>query len=143
MQQLKRYFSGTGDNSSNSHTNLGLDENRPRKRSELQVYMSLYYDSRIRKVVVERWAKDGLPQLEGNPPFEIPEEDISLEESAVFKDFKIPISFKNAIAQELWENEDEVVKSNVRSQRGSEIAPRTVYNTEGKERLDILEQYVK
>lgn len=105
--------------------------------------MSLYYDSRIRKVVVERWASDRIPQLEANPPFEIPEEEIAPEESSIFKDMKIPISYKNAIAQELWEKEDEAIKSHVRSQRGTEVAPRTVYNTGGEERLDILNQYIK
>lgn len=143
MQQLKRYFSGTGDNGSNGNTNLGLEDSWPRKRSELQIYMSLYYDSRIRKIVLERWAEERLPQFEANPTLEIPEDEISLEESAIFKDFKIPISYKNAIAQQLWENEDEAVKSHVRSQRETETDPKTVYNTQGDERLGVLNQYVK
>lgn len=105
--------------------------------------MSLYYDSRIRKVVVERWARERIPQLESNLTLEIPEEDVSPEESAIFKDVKIPISYKNAVAQELWETEDEAVKLHVRSQRETEIAPRTVYNTGGDERLGILNQYIK
>lgn len=107
--------------------------------------MSLYYESRIRKTILERWAKDKVPQLEHvpDPSRVIPEKDVSPEESAIFKDIAVPISFKNMIAQELWEGEEEEIKRHVRSTRDALVSIKTVYNTEGEERLELLRQYTK
>ena len=106
--------------------------------------MSLYYESRIRKTILERWAKEKVPQLEIelSPETVIPE-DVLPEESAIFKDVTVPISFKNLIAQELWEKEEEAIKRHVRSTRDAQNSVKTVYNTEGEERLDLLRQYAR
>lgn len=105
--------------------------------------MTLYYDSRIRKTVLERWKNERIPLLEANIPVEIPEDEVLPSESAIFKDMKIPISFKNQVAQGLWENEDEAIKNHVRSRRDADVVAKTVYNTEGEERLELLREYVK
>ena len=105
--------------------------------------MTLYYDSCIRKTVLERWKKERIPLLEANLPMEIPEDEVDPSKSAIFKDMKIPISFKNEVAQSLWENEDEAIKNYVRSKRNGDVVTKTVYNTEGEERLELLRQYVK
>jgi hypothetical protein len=125
--------------------NLHLNEGLRRKLSEVQTYMTLYYESRIRQTILERWAKDKITQLEiqSNPGLEIPEDEILPEESAIFKDMMVPISFKNTIAQELWEKEEEAIKRHVRSKRDAQVTVKTVYNTEGEERSELLRQYIK
>jgi hypothetical protein len=143
LQQIKRAFQGTSDNGSNGCLNLHLEEPILRKRSEVQTYMTLYYDTRIRKTVIDRWDKNKIPQLEPSVRVVIPENEVAPEESAIFKDTGIPISFKNSIAQELWEKEDDTTKSRVRSHRDSEFAINTVYNTDGDDRMELLRQYIK
>jgi hypothetical protein len=105
--------------------------------------MTLFYDSRIRKTVRERWAKAELPQLETNMTTELPDSDILPEERAIFKDPTISITFKSGIATELWQKEDESIKQQVLAFRDAEVAPATVYNTEGEERLKLLRKYIK
>lgn len=106
--------------------------------------MVLFYDDRIRKTILSRWAEDKIPQLETNITVQIPEDEVRREDSAVFKDMNIPISYKNAIAQQLWESEEEVIKQEVRSwQRDKEGVTKTVYNTNGEERLKLLREYIK
>ena len=96
--------------------------------------MSLYYDSRIRPVVVEQWAQANLPNMDfscSGP--EIPEEEVEPEDSALMKDPKIPLCFKNDVAQKLYDTEDEEIKEAVRSKRGADLLVRTVYNVTSKE----------
>lgn len=108
--------------------------------------MTLFYDSRIRPTVLLRWAKDKATYPGSTTVPDLPE-DGALAEGAVdghiFKDMKVPISYKNSIAQELWDREDEVVKKQVRSRRESGPAFKTVYNTEGKERSKLVLEYSK
>ena len=61
----------------------------------------------------------------------------------IFTDMKIPISYKNSIAQELWDAEDEATKKEVRAYRNTESVAKTVYNTEGLERLELVREYAK
>ena len=76
-QQIKRVFkSKRTENTVGSWRNLHLEDGAPRKRSELQMYMILYYDSRIRETVVKRWAEDRVPSLESRVEVNIPEDEI-------------------------------------------------------------------
>ena len=109
------------------------------------MYMALYYDTHIRKVVLKRWAEDRIPNMESTVESNLPESDIEPHEGYTFKDMKIPISFKVAIAQGLYEKETDEIKADVQSKRAraldSEI--KTVYNTSGSERMALVHEYQK
>lgn len=142
-QQLKRVFkSAAEDHAAGGRRNLHLEGPPSRKRSEVQVYMSLFYDTRIRAVVQERWAKANIPNMDFSRE-EVPEDEVEPQDSSLFKDTKIPLCFKNAVAQELFKSEQEDVKAAVRSRRDIESSGRTVHNTIGDERLELVREYQK
>jgi len=107
--------------------------------------MALFYDSRIRQVVLKRWETERIPQLESNIRVEvgIPESEILPEESPILKDVAIPIAFKNMVAQKLLEDETDAVKEQVRRSQQQQVdaTTKTVYNTHGAERLKLLQEY--
>jgi len=139
-QKLKRTFRTAGnDNSTSSRRDLHLEDNPTRKKSEVQMYMVLYYDSRIRQTVLERWA-EGHVGVESRVESTIPDGDIEPHESCIYRDAKIPITFKNAVAQELFENETVAIKAEVRSKR-EEGTVKTVYNTRGDQRMELIHDY--
>ena len=105
--------------------------------------MVLFYESRIRPTVLARWASDKIHHLGSNIVLNIPESEILPEDSHLLKDTKIPISYKNMIAQELWGIEDEAIKKEVLSRRQSDTVYKTVYNTDGEERLGVVREYAK
>lgn len=110
------------------------------------MYMSLFYETRIRPIVLSRWAKDKLVYPGTTAIPDLPEDESLAEDedSYIFRDMKIPISYKNSIARELWEAEDEGTKKRVRSRRDTGEPPfRTAYNTEGKERVELVQGYAK
>ena len=105
--------------------------------------MTVYYESRVRPTVLVRWVedKDTYPGSITTPDT-LEGADISGSDF-IFRDMKIPISYKTSIARELWEEEDEVIKREIRLRRESDPVFKTVYNTEGKERLELIHEYVK
>jgi hypothetical protein len=105
--------------------------------------MAMFYDKRIRLTVLDRWSKDQLQYMESTVTSSIPESEIQPEESAIMKDFKIPISYKNMIAQELWGQEEEAIKNEVRSRRDADFSVKTVYNTQGEDRMELIRDYAK
>jgi len=72
---------------------------------------------------------------------EIPEEDVDPEDSALMKDTKIPICFKNDVARELYDTEDDDIKQVIRSRREAQPLVRNVYNVSEKERLELVRDY--
>jgi hypothetical protein len=144
QQQIKRIFkSKSNENATRSTRNLHLDEGLPRKRSEVQMYMILYYDTRIRQVVVKRWAEDRVPSMESRVEVTIPEGEIESHESFTLRDPKIPITYKNAIAEKLYKAESEVIKAEVRSQREAWHDGKTVRTDDEDERLALVREYQK
>ena len=143
IQQIKRAFTPVkDDHASGGRRNLRLDDHIPRKRSELQVYMSLYYNDRIRQTVIDRWAAIGLTGMDfSRPEDQIPEDKISPEDSSLYRDTKIPLSFKNQIARELYDAEEDEITETVRSRRESEMAVKTVYDTNEEDRLELVQSY--
>ena len=107
------------------------------------MYMILYYDTRIREVVVKRWAEDGVKSLESRVEVNIPEDEIEPCESYTLKDPKIPIAYKNAIAQKLYEAESETLKAEVRKQKEAWRNGKTVRTDDEDERLELVRQYQK
>jgi len=107
------------------------------------VYMTLYYDTRIRPVVVKEWAEADLPNMDFSRPEEVPEEEVDPEDSSLFKDTKIPLCFKNNVAQRLYEAEEDEIKEKVRSRREADLLTKTVYNASEEERLELVRKYQK
>ena len=146
VQQIKRFFKAASlDSGVGGHANLRLEDGKPHKRSEVQTYMALYYNSHIWDVVLEHWpqTKDKVAKLGSEIMEGLPESELSPEETVVFGDMKIPITFKNMVTQDLWENEEESIKRHVRLHCEAKASPKTVYNTEGEERKELLNQYAK
>jgi len=110
---------------------------------EAQVYMALYYDTRIRPTVVKEWAEANIPNMDFSGPVEIPEDQVDPEESSLFKDTKIPLCFKNLVAQRLYETEEEEIKEAVRSRREADLLTKTVYNASEEDRLELVRAYQK
>ena len=102
--------------------------------------MSLYYDTRIRPIVVKKWAEANIPNMDFSRE-EVPEEEVDPEDSALFKDTKVPLFFKNLIAQQLYDVEEEEIKSEVRSKRDAEILIMTVYDADEEARLELVREY--
>lgn len=70
-----------------------------------------------------------------------PEDEISPEDSSLLRDPKILLCFKNQIARELYDAEEEEIKETVRSRRESEAAVKTVYNASEEVRLELVDSY--
>ena len=104
--------------------------------------MSLYYDTRIRPTVVKRWTEAPIPNMDFSG-LEIPEDQVDPEDSALLKDTKIPLRFKNEVAQELYNAEEEEIKEAVRSKREADLLAKTVHNTTGDTRLELVQYYQK
>ena len=104
--------------------------------------MALYYDERIRPTVVERWAAAATTNMDVVHS-ETPEDHVNPEDSALLKDMKIPLTFKNQIAQELYNVEAEAIKDLVRLKHKVDLFVRTVYNTSKEDRLELVRDYQK
>ena len=106
--------------------------------------MALYYDARIRETVVKEWSEANLPNMNfsGSHP-EPPESDVDPEDSHLLKDIKIPLCFKNSVAQRLYEAEEDEIKKVVRSRREDDLLIKTVHNVREEERLELVREYQK
>lgn len=102
--------------------------------------MKLYYDTRIRDTVVERWANSEITNM-NFAESAIPEDQIDSSEAAVFKDFKIPLSFKNRIAQELYNAEEEDIKVAVRSKCQADLLVADIRHVDEEDRLELAQVY--
>lgn len=102
----------------------------------------MFYTSRIRPTVLSRWAEVKAAYPGSNDAQDLAEGE-PLSENGVFRDVTIPISYKNAIAQELWDAEDEGIKKQVWARRETDPGYKTVYNTDGQERLELVREYSK
>lgn len=104
--------------------------------------MSLYYDMQIRPVVIKQWDDIGLMMSFGNC-LEIPEDQVDPKDSSLFKDTRIPLTFKNEIAVELYSAEEEEIKKVVRSKR--KYSPvKTIYSVSSEEeRMELVLDYQK
>ena len=115
-QQIKRVFKTISDDTGVGGRRALNLEVGCRKWSEIQAYMSLYYDTRIREAVVKEWNEANITTMgfSGSYP-EVPENQVDPEDSHLFKDRKIPLCFKRNVAQRLYEAEEEEIKDVVRS----------------------------
>jgi hypothetical protein len=123
--------------------NLHLEEGIPRKKSDVEMYMILYYDTRIRETVIKAWAEDRVPALESRVEDTIPDDEIEPYESFLFKDSKIPISYKKGIAQKLFDAESDAFKAGVRVQKEAWQLGKSVRTGDEEERVELVRQYQK
>ena len=110
------------------------------------MYMVLYYDSRIRETVLKRWEEDHAVIQESRVEVNILDNEIEPHESFNLKDPKIPITYKNMVAQKLYDEESEAIKVEVRRQREawhSDLTLKTVRTDDEEERLALVRQYHK
>jgi hypothetical protein len=129
------------DAATGGRRNLRLESGN-RRRTEVQIYMVLFYDTRIRPTVLKEWAKVNLPNMDLSRP-EIPEEDVDPEDSHLFKDTKVLLCFKNEVARGLYEKEDEEIKSIVRARREQDLLIKSVHNADEQVRLELVHEYQK
>ena len=102
--------------------------------------MKLYYDSRIRPVVVERWADANFPNMDFSRS-EIPEEEVDPEDSALMKDTKVPLCFKNSVAQELYDAEEDEIKEKVQSMCEAQPLITNVYDASEEDQVELVQDY--
>lgn len=144
QQRVKRTFrTDAALTSTGKGRNLHLEEGMPRKKSDVKMYMTLYYDAKIRETVVKDWAKDPVEILESRVQVTIPDNEIEPHESFLFKDPKIPISYKKKIAQKLFNAESEAIKAEVRTQKEAWQYGKTVRTSDEEERVELVRQYQK
>lgn len=99
------------------------------------------YDSRIRAVAKKRWSEAKLSEINFKG-LEIPEGQVHPKDSVLLKDTDIPVCFKNLVAQELYEAEEEEIKQRVRSECDTDLFSMTVYNTKSDEqRINLVKGY--
>lgn len=79
---------------------LDLRAKRHRKLSLLQAYSKLYYDSKVKSIVEERWKEEHVDYMRKNP---------NLTASARIP----PLKFRNEVTQEMLDDESAEVKREV------------------------------
>ena len=104
--------------------------------------MSLFYDTRVRPTVVEEWAQAAIPNMDFSRE-EVPEDQVDPEDSSLLKDTKIPLCFKNHVAQRLYETEKDEIKEAVRLAREADSLIKSVYDASEEERLELVRDYQK
>ena len=68
---------------------------------------------------------------------EVSEEQVDPEDSSLFKDTRVPLTFKNEIMLELYNAEEEQIKTEVQSKH--EYSPvKTIYNASSEEDQMVL-----
>lgn len=113
-----------------------------RKKSEVEMFMTLHYADKIRETVKERWKATGSPGLqvgavEGH-------ELLDSRDDWLVKDPTIPITFKKAIARELFKGESEAFKCEIRAHIEAWTSDgRTVRTNDEDERLELVRDYKK
>ena len=117
---------------------LNLDNGVRRRRTEVHVYMTLYYDTRIRPTVLKEWKN--MPNMDLGRS-EAREGLVESDDSHLFKDTKIPLCFKNEVARRLYEAEEESIKSIVRTKREEDLLVKSVHNVSEEVRLELVQEY--
>ena len=142
---MKRVFKGNaGDDATGGRRNLHLEDAPSRRRSEVQAYMALFYDTRIRAIAVKRWTEAGIPNMDfsGSSPA-IPEDQIDPEDSAMLKDPQVPICYKNEVASELYEVEEDEIKEVVRAKVQADLLIKSVLTANEEDRQALVQEYHK
>ena len=144
LQQVKRIVrTAAATSATGGRRDLHLESGPSRRGSEVQIYMRLYYDTRIRDTIVKEWDAAGLKNMEVQVRSPQAEESIDPDVSYLLKDGRVPINFKNHVAQKLYETEEDEIKEAVRTKRKEDLSQLTVFSANEEDRLDLVREYHK
>jgi len=129
----------TGQGSSSS---LNLTTGRPKKKAALQAYVKYYWESKIKKEVINQWAPTPETDLFGE--IESGEDQVAWEAMTPMEK-NIPLWFRMDVGRKLYEAESEEVKAEVDRRREQEkqdaiAASPTAFRTD-EQRLEVMRRF--
>lgn len=135
----KHGMSGEGSSAS-----LNLTAGPPKKKAAVQAYVKRYWDTKIRQVVIDKWA----PTLETDlfDETDIGEDQVPWEELTPMEK-NIPLWFRMDIGRKLYEAESDEVKAEIDQLRDQEkedaITARTSSTTftTDEERREVMKRF--
>jgi len=121
---------------------LNLTAGPPRKKAALQAYVKYYWESKIKKAVLDLWAPTPETDLFGE--IENGEDQVAWEAMTPMEK-NIPLWFRMEIGRKLYDAESEEVKAEVDRRREQEkvdavAALGRTFSTD-EERLQIMRQF--
>jgi hypothetical protein len=125
-----------------SSASLNLTAGPPKKKAALQAYVKYYWESKIKEVVIERWAPTPETDLFGQ--IENGEDQVAWEAMTPMEK-NIPLWFRMEVGRELYEAESEETKAEVDRRREQEkqdavVASITTFRTD-EERLQVMKRF--
>lgn len=125
-----------------SSTNLNLTTGPPRKKAALQAYVKYYWESKIKKAVLDLWAPTPETDLFGQ--IENGEDQVAWEAMTPMEK-NIPLWFRMEVGRKLYDAESEEVRAEVDRRREREKqdavdALDTGFSTD-EERLQIMRRF--
>ena len=137
--RTKHGVSGEGSSAS-----LNLTAGRPKKKAAVQTYVKLYWESKVKQEVINKWAPT--PETDLFDEADIGEDQVAWEElTPIEKD--IPLWFRMKIGRDLYEAESDEVKAEVDRRREQEkkdaITARASVNmfTTDEERIQVMKKF--
>ena len=141
---FNRTRSKHGVSGEGSSASLNLTAGPPKKKAALQTYVKLYWESKIKQEVIDRWAPT--PETDLFNEADIGEDQVAWEELTPMEK-NIPLWFRMKIGRELYEVEPDKIKVEVDQirEREKEDAAKarasvTTFATE-EERLQLMGRY--
>lgn len=127
-----------------SSASLNLTAGPPKKKAAVQAYVKRYWDTKIRQVVIDKWA----PTLETDlfDETDIGEDQVPWEELTPMEK-NIPLWFRMDIGRKLYEAESDEVKAEIDQLRDQEkedaITARTSSTTftTDEERREVMKRF--
>ena len=123
-----------------SSTTLNLTAGPPRKKAALQAYVGYYWESKIKKAVIDLWAPTPETDLFGE--IENGEDQVAWEAMTPMEK-NIPLWFRMEVGQKLYDAESEEVKAEVdrrREQEKQDAVVAMTFSTD-EERLQIMRRF--
>ena len=141
---FNRSRSKAGTSGKGSSASLNLTVGPPKKMAAVQAYVKHYWDAKIKKVVISKWAPT--PETDLFDEADIGEDQVGWEALTPMEK-NIPLWFRMDVGRKLYEAESDEVKAEVDRLREQEkddaIAARTsstTFTTE-EERLDLMTKF--
>ena len=134
----KHGVKGQGSSASKS-----LTTGPPKKKAPLQAYVKYYWESKIKQVVIDRWAPTPETDLFGQ--IENGEDQVAWEAMGPMEK-NIPLWFRMRVARDLYEAEPDEIKAEVDRRREEErdaaiaATPTTAFTCD-EERLQVMNRF--
>jgi hypothetical protein len=137
-----RTRSRNGVRGEGSSTGVNLTAGPPKKKAALQAYVKYYWESKVKQVVLDRWAPTPETDLFGE--IENGEDQVAWEAMTPMEK-NIPLWFRMEVARKLYERESEEIKAEVDRRREEEKqaainSSTTAFETED-ERLLVMSRF--